>query len=341
MLDWLQRLFQSAAQETQEPQPPADSSQDSNEPAVPEDGSDNVSLEHFKIVDAEYFNWLFGKTDALNSRLYPIEQKMLDALAQLAQSKQPADYLVKRMPGVAPQLMQILRRDNFSGAEMAEKISHDVVLVQALLRLANSVRHHSGQNIVNIEQAVLFVGQEHLRQLLMSVMFRPIINLNSGYYTRLAAQKAWEQSERSADLCRTLAGNFHAELIDAFLSGLLQNIGMSAVLSVADRIAHGEATPIPSTGFCHALLGHAQTLTCNIAREWHISEDVVHAIEVQDNTKDNDALLPLGKTLRLGNYLSKAQILMENDLLNGYDAIIEEVQKFTSQNLELNLSEPQ
>jgi HD-like signal output (HDOD) protein len=241
----------------------------------------------------------------------PVEEKVLAALDQLVRSRQPASDLVKRMPGVVPQLMQALRTGNFSGADISQKIAHDVVLVQAVLRAANSSLYSTDQAITSIEHAVLIIGQENLRQLIASVAFRPIINFQSGRFVKAVAPAIWSQSELCAAACRVLAPDHGVEPFEAFLSGLAQNIGLMASLSITDKIAPGGDT-LGSAGFVSSLLRHARTLTCNIGREWDFPQAVVRAIEEQQEFGGEEGASPAGRVLLLGDYLSKARILVTN-----------------------------
>jgi hypothetical protein len=43
---------------------------------------------------------------------------------------------------------------------------------------------------------VIVIGQNGLRQLITSVAFRQIIDMNSCYYTRTLASRLWEHAER-------------------------------------------------------------------------------------------------------------------------------------------------
>lgn len=305
MYGWLQRFFQPARRES-----PAKGALTVDEAAArlpPEEGGE-ASWEQRGAVNANFYNWAFEARDGFSLREHPLEKKILEALGQLVKSRQPTADMVKRMPGVVPQLMHSLRSGNFSGADLARKISHDMVLVQAVLRMANSSLHNPGQTITSIEHAVLIIGQEGLRQLISSMVFRPIINLRSGRYTRLAAPRVWNQSEQCAIASRMLAPDYNVQPFEAFLAGLIQNIGLIASLSVADKVAAGNGT-LCSASFCDALLCHARTLSCNIGREWRFPETVIQAVEEQDAAFETQGLSAAGKVLLLGDYLSKVRIL--------------------------------
>ena len=117
-----------------------------------------------------------------------------------------------------PQLLQSLRSDKFSGAQLSRTISSDLVLVSAVIRLANTSSMGNGTSIASVEHAVMLIGQEGLRHLITSVAFRPIIDMNSGHYTRSLAPRIWDQSERCAVANRMLAEEMGLDPFEAELS---------------------------------------------------------------------------------------------------------------------------
>jgi HD-like signal output (HDOD) protein len=267
-------------------------------------------------VSAAFTNWLFEGNQYTDIFTNQTENEILAALDKIVKSNQSGAALVRRMPGVIPQLMQSLRSENFSGAKLAKQITHDVVLVGAVLRLVNSSFYNPTQPITSIERAVLVLGQAGLRQLITSVAFQPIIDLNSGYFTKLIAPRLWEQGEKTAVTNRMLAQVLRVDPFESFLAGLLQNVGLLASLRVIDQMTDG-TQPLGSETFCNALITHSRTLSCSIGKEWHFPQAVITAIEDQGRTGKNASVSPMGKILAMGDYLSKLHLLMRHERLYG------------------------
>lgn len=140
-------------------------------------------------MTANFNRWLFDAPVNADIFISPLEQRVLNALEDIIKGKQSGVNLVRRMPGLIPQLLQSLRTDDFSGAALARKISNDVVLVAAVIRIANNAFYSIDRPITSIEHAVLVLGQDGLRQLISGVAFKPIIDLKSGYFTQTIAPK--------------------------------------------------------------------------------------------------------------------------------------------------------
>jgi HD-like signal output (HDOD) protein len=352
MYAWLQRLFSSSnakspkqaaapvKQNVQEVAPPASNAVSkfaaepvaatpatkfppASAPAAPavnmSEGPYGASWEQRNDANANFNDWLFEMNDNSDLDLHPAENEILEAIGKIVTSKQSGANLVKRMPGLIPQLLQSLRTENFSGADLSRKISHDLVLVAAVIRLANGSAYNISKPILSIEHAVLILGQSGLRQLITGVAFRPIIDMNSGHFTRTIAPRLWSQSERCALVNRMLAVERQVDPFEAFLAGLIQHVGLVVSLRIMDQCVEGKPSVVGSPGFCSALLRHARTLSCSIGREWNFPEAVTKAIEEQGSVYNTAAMTPLGKILSLGDYLAKVRMLVDNNRLTEGD----------------------
>ena len=326
MLDWLQRLFSPSAT-APPPLPAAPAAAPVPECKAPSDQlslaaaprAAGVTFEQKDNVNSNYHGWLFDAAEDGELDVTPQESQVLDALEAIVQSRQSGADLVRRMPGLIPQVLQSLRTEHFSGADIARKISSDVVLVAAVIRLANNATVHTGAAINSVEHAVIVIGQEGLRQLVTTVAFRPILDLNSGYFTRLLAPRIWDQSERCAIASRVFAEQQGIDPFQAFLAGLVQNVGLIVSLRMMDQVAK-DTVQLGSTLFCASLLRNARLLSCSIAQEWSFPEAVTLAIREQLSMHKRSTMSPLGQLLSMTDYLSKVKILVEQGRLDDRQA---------------------
>ena len=261
-------------------------------------------------INADFNNWLFVRRDYSDLQTTRAEQQILESLDQILASPQSGVQLVRRMPGVIPQLLQTLRTNDFSGAELSRKISHDVVLVAEVIRLANSSLYAKNDPITSIEHAVMVLGQNGLRHLITSVAFRPIIDPKSGHFNRLLAPRIWCHSEQCAIASRLLAQQVGLHTFEAFLAGLIQNVGLMVALRVMDQSAEDSAA-LGSAAFCNALIPKARKLSSSIGREWNFPEEVITAIDEQSIVQRNIPLSTVGRNLSMADYLSKLNLLAQ------------------------------
>ena len=260
-------------------------------------------------INANFIGWLFSRSDYSDLQSSRAEQSILEALQEILDTPQSGAQLVRRMPGVIPQLLQSLRTGDFSGAELSRKISHDVVLVAEVIRLANSSRYAQLEPITSIEHAVLVLGQNGLRHLITTVAFRPIIDVKSGHFTRLIAPRIWDHSEHCAIAGRLLAQQAGLNGFDAFLAGLVQNVGLIVSLRIMDQSAGGSEA-LGSAVFCNELIAKARKLSCSIGRDWNFPKEVITAIDEQAIVQRHVALSTVGRNLSMADYLSKLNLLI-------------------------------
>jgi HD-like signal output (HDOD) protein len=327
MFKWWHRMIKGPAGHApaQQAAPAREGSGDSVHPGHPAPvrpaaapGKRVVSFDQADRVNSAYDSWLFERADDSGLDLSPLESQVLEALAGIVASQQSGAALVRRMPGLIPQLLQSLRSDTFSGAALSRTISSDVVLVAAVVRLANASYQGTANSIASVEHAVMLIGQEGLRQLITSVAFRPIIDMNSGHYTRTLAPRLWEHAERCASANRAVADELGIEPFEAFLAGLVQNVGLIVALRVMDQVAKNDAS-LGSELFCAQLVRDARALTCSIGREWHFPDAVTRALAEQNGVQKGAQLSPLGQLLMLTDYLGKVRELIGHGRLGHAD----------------------
>jgi HD-like signal output (HDOD) protein len=325
MYQWLKRLLAkpepaprpappaAAAQQPPSAPPPQQPPQPALSPAL--DGGPD--FEQKDLVNSAFQRWLFALRDSESLDANAPEGRILHELIMAAQSGHNVADMLRRMPGVIPQLLQSLRSESFAGADIARKISNDLVLVGSVLRLANAAIQNSGEptTINSVEHAVIVVGQEGLRQLITSVAFRPIIDLNSGHYTKLLAPRIWEQSEKSAVACRMLAPEFGVDPFQAFLAGLVLNSGLLTALRVMDSVG-AKPGELGSATFRARLAQQGRAISAGISEAWNFPPAITHAIREQETMRKGEALTPMARVLAVGDYLSKIRLLQANGQIN-------------------------
>ncbi len=273
------------------------------------------ALPHANIdIDAIFYRWLIGSSGTPSKGAGAQEQTILQALDTLSKSKLAGANLVPRVPAIIPQLLKSLRDENVSAADLSRQIAHDVVLIAEVIREANSPYYHPAKPIANLENAVMVLGQNGLRLLIARAAFRPIINLQSGRFTSRAAPHIWAQSEKCADTCSRLAVAMKVEPFEAFLAGLIQNVGLIVAFRLIDRLCDGHALP-GSELFCRSLSAHARMLSALIGQQWDFPHDVVIAIEDMSWGLPAVDKAPLHQVLSSSDRVSKIRMLVDNKLL--------------------------
>jgi HD-like signal output (HDOD) protein len=150
--------------------------------------------------------------------------------------------------------------------------------------------------------------------LLARVAFRPIISMQTGRLARQVAPQVWSQSEKCALAANLLAPALGANPFEAYLAGLMQNVGLIVAFRVIDQVSPDDTLP-QSDQFLGELLAAARVLSAAIAREWDFPADVAAAIEQAGQA----CAPPLALALAQGDRLAKLRVMLDSGAL-GADA---------------------
>lgn len=225
-------------------------------------------------LDLAFFHWLAGPHIAGAAG---DETLVLDELTRLARDPLAASALVPRVPAVIPQVLRSLRDDAGSPADLARLVAQDAVLVAEVIREVNSPYYQPGTPVRNLEGALLLLGQNGLRMLLARVAFRRIISLQTSRLARLVAPQLWSQSEKCAQAASLLAQGHGADPFEAYLAGLMHNVGLVVALRVIDGLVPSGGLP-DSDAFGLRLVQAARQISAGIAAQWELPPAIVHAI---------------------------------------------------------------
>ena len=265
-------------------------------------------------IEATYYRWLTASSgyDASDA----VQTAILDQVRALARDPASAAELVPRVPEVIPQLLRSLQ-DEASNAELARQVAQDVVLVAEVIREANSAYYRPMSPVKTVEAALMMLGQNGLRMLLARIAFRPIIKLQTTGFTRLAAPHVWAQSEKCALAASLMAPGLTAGPFEAYLAGLMQNLGLVVGFRLADRLCEENKVP-GSSEFGAQLLAEGRLLSAAIAKHWDFPQEVADAIaHAGDPDEEN-----LAQALALGDRISKLRMLIDGHVIDEDDDFV-------------------
>jgi HD-like signal output (HDOD) protein len=166
----------------------------------------------------------------------------------------------------------------------------------------------------------MLLGQNGMRMLLARVAFRPIIGMGSGRHTRRVAPAIWRQSEKCALAASLLAPAMRANAFEAYLAGLMENIGLVVAFRLIDQLCPGDTLP-HSDAFIAGLFDGARILSARIAALWEFPDTVAQAIEACGSGA-NRSSSALAQALALGDHLAKLRLLVDAAVLQAGDALV-------------------
>ncbi len=186
------------------------------------------------------------------------------------------------LPPVAIQVLELTNCPHVDATALKNCIERDPALVGKILRTVNSSLFGTTRNVSDLNQAVALLGIKPLKLLVLGFSLPP--KLLSGI-ERQSLERYWRGALIKAVAARELAGeSASVDADDAFLAGLLQDIGMLVLLKdlgepyaqflAKARAEHGDVLmlELETLGFDHRLL------SARLLAEWGLPESLWRAV---------------------------------------------------------------
>jgi HD-like signal output (HDOD) protein len=214
--------------------------------------------------------------DATHTTLMPVSAPDLSTEARALENALVAqfdghDLELPPLPRVPEAVLKELRKRNYNLRLVADEIAEDQVIAAAVIRMANSPLYGGAQRITTLPSAVNRLGLNALRTLMMNLSMRSVI-LGVRGTGREMALSIWRRALVSAAVMRGLARLAELESEEAFLIGLLHDIGNVIVLREAQKQQRVLGYSIDTEAFeylayqCHQEFGEL------IADKWNLPD---------------------------------------------------------------------
>lgn len=186
------------------------------------------------------------------------------------------------MPVVVQEVIASFRNTDLDHATLAHRIAQDQGLSAKVLRIANSPFYGLPRKIGSMQEAVMVLGFNSVRSLVLSAGFmRAFPSTPGGLFDR---QAYWRRSFRVAGYTHALAQCLKQDQSLAFTAGMFYDIGQ-LVLDVcipeqfAGMLEQQKTSGLSLIEIEHSLLGCDHTLIgSEVARRWNFPSEIEHAI---------------------------------------------------------------
>jgi len=244
--------------------------------------------------------------DSLDARLILIQERgfVSEQTASMAEKIVQATGDLPTMPHVASMVLQKLGNPNTSPKELHQTISADQALAARVLKVANSPLYGCSRAINRLTDAVVIMGFDSLRSLVMSSVMQDLFKSFG-----LTEKLLWEHSFGCAAISKHIAKVIkYPKVEEAFLAGLLHDIGKVVLnLKIPDKTREivQEVYNNPDVSFMQAeqeMFGfnHAQVGKL-IARKWNFAETIEETIGCHHDPRQARILPVLTVIVNFGN----------------------------------------
>ncbi len=223
---------------------------------------------------------------------------------QVAELFDKASGKLPMVPKVVQELIASFNDKNINMDDVADKVAHDQVLSARVLRLANTARFGGSRKIGSLEDAVVMLGFDNLRVLVIASGVSGATANIPGFDMK----SFWGRSFEMANTSKALAKLAGLETQLGYTCGLMSNIG-ELVLHVAepekavqiDRVVDGGADRLATE---RMVLGMDLTeVGAELARRWNFPDAIQDAIRNQHNLVPPADASPYALLIGLASYI--------------------------------------
>ncbi|WP_034641867.1 HDOD domain-containing protein [Chitinilyticum aquatile] len=223
---------------------------------------------------------------------------------ELAEVFDRAAAKLPSVPKVVQELIASFDKAEADIDEISRKVSHDQVITAKVLRMANSAKFSGGNPVRTIDDAVVRLGFDALRVLVIASGISSMQVPNDTFNR----QAFWRHSFEIANTCKWLAKYAGLDGNQAYTCGLLSNIG-ELLIHVAfpgqalkiDRLVEngGDRIQLESMELGLDLTQVGEEL----ARRWQFPADIQRAIRQQRNPAAHSPFEPYAGLIALAELL--------------------------------------
>jgi HD-like signal output (HDOD) protein len=189
--------------------------------------------------------------------------------AALVQTLEGGRAALPLLPQVAAQALEVANNADSTVREFAELVMRDPPIADRFLATANSALYSRGQVIRSVQEAVARIGLGASRDLVFQVVYASTLTGMKHFQNEV--QASFRRSVLCGVLCRIAAPVLGLDISDAYLCGLLHDIGESRVFRILD-----ESKNVPSMEESLQLVRkYHPRAGAELAMRWALPDDIV------------------------------------------------------------------
>jgi HD-like signal output (HDOD) protein len=231
-------------------------------------------------------------------------QTAAEFVQQLAGDLNRGELELPMFPDSVIRIQQVFRAEEVDIDDVVRIISSDPALAARMLQLANAAANRSVNEIVEVRQAVIRIGNKLVQSSAVAFAIRQAEqNEDLSKEARAALRNIWSESVELAALCYVIAKQYTKLNADeALLTGLLSVLGRLYIFMKSEDY---EAL---SYDELETVLADWHPAICKaIAESWNMSDELVNALETQLDTNPE-----LKEAASLAEVLSAAKLILQH-----------------------------
>jgi HD-like signal output (HDOD) protein len=211
------------------------------------------------------------------------------------------------IPKVIQQLIADFNRKESNASDISKKIQMDQVLSAKILRLANSARYGTGRKVSSIDSAVVMLGTDVLKTLVIASGVVGAFKDLEGFDKKIF----WRDSFMVGSMCKLIARHTTCDPETAFTCGIMHNIG-ELLIHISDPASAQKIDKLVEAGASRCELENNRfgfnytEVGAELAKRWNFPNEIVTALKQQASPNEFEQHSAYATIIYLASYLNNA-----------------------------------
>jgi len=179
---------------------------------------------------------------------------------------------VPMLPDVAQRVIAMTSDPEISIIRLAELVAKDQVLASRVLGLANSAFSASMVHIGTVSESIVRLGTTAVRNLVVTISLTSRMQDQSVYGAR--GRQLFDHALGTAYMARLVAERAQVDADEAFLCGLVHDIGKLVILKMAHQYGRTHTDALSADAVERVLVDHHARIGGVALRRWKLPETV-------------------------------------------------------------------
>ncbi len=233
---------------------------------------------------------------------YGLDDQLVEAIKASIEKRLKSNQLeVPRLPQVATRIMQLSQNPEADLEDIVDAISTDPVLATRVLVVANSAMYAGSGRVDGIQQALMRLGFNAVRDMVFAESIRMRIFSAKAY--REVLEQSWKLSMGTAIACESISKLTGIERDSAFLMGLLHDTGKPVLVHAVSEIERANKGQSIGVEMIEILMSQLHEETgAHVLKDWGMPEPIVEAARDHHRYKGATAT-PAQRLVHAGNLI--------------------------------------